>query len=130
MEKIVLQIENMIGQHRIDLVTLCLTALRREGLSDCVVVTISCLDKAGEKKAIILPHSLKKLHEICQKTFGFLPHEIRREDGTQINDIKVIRDGDNLIVTSNLIAPIPAATSILPFGPSSSSCRKITPITN
>ncbi|GAB4855550.1 RAC-alpha serine/threonine-protein kinase [Ancistrocladus abbreviatus] len=46
MEKIVLQIDNMIGQHRIDLVTLCLTALRGEGLSDCVVVTISCLDKA------------------------------------------------------------------------------------
>ncbi|GAB4832903.1 RAC-alpha serine/threonine-protein kinase [Ancistrocladus abbreviatus] len=132
----------MIGQHRIDLVTLCLTALRGEGLSDCVVVTINCLDKAGEKKAILLPHSLKKLHEICQKTFGFLPHEIRKEDGTQINDIKVIRDGDNLIVTSNLIAPIPyivtsnliapipVATSILPFGPSSSRCRKITPPTN
>ncbi|OIV99937.1 hypothetical protein TanjilG_26275 [Lupinus angustifolius] len=65
-------------------------------------VTISCPEK-GEVvgKLVLLPRSFKELLEIGARKFGvFPPVKVICKDGTEIEDIEVIRDGDHLIFVS------------------------------
>ncbi|GAB4832094.1 RAC-alpha serine/threonine-protein kinase [Ancistrocladus abbreviatus] len=100
MEKIVEEIENIVGQGRTDLLTLYFAALRGEGLSVNASrrnnyparVTISCSYKAGKSTLILILHYFKEWLKICEKTFGFLSVKIFTEGRSNVNSIEVIRD--------------------------------------
>ena len=61
-------------------------------------VRISCAEK-GDKagKLILLPDSFQELLEIGAKKFGISVAEVLTEDGAEIDDIELIRDGDHLV---------------------------------
>ncbi|RDY04230.1 Potassium channel AKT1, partial [Mucuna pruriens] len=61
-------------------------------------VIISCPEK-GEVvgKLVLLPGSFQELLEIGAKKFGIYPSKVVCEDGAEIEDIEVIRDGDHLV---------------------------------
>ncbi|XP_057960180.1 potassium channel AKT1-like [Malania oleifera] len=62
-------------------------------------VTLSCSEKGkAAGKLVLLPDSLPELLEIAAKKFGFLPTKVLTEDGAEIEDIDLIRDGDHLVV--------------------------------
>ncbi|XP_061345225.1 potassium channel AKT1 [Gastrolobium bilobum] len=64
-------------------------------------VKISCPEK-GEVagKLVLLPESFEELLEIGAKKFGICPAKVVCIDGAEIEDIKVIRDGDHLVFLS------------------------------
>lgn len=64
-------------------------------------VTISCPevnDKAG--KLIRLPDSLQSLLDIGEQKFSISPTKVLNKEGALIEDIRLIRDGDQLILAS------------------------------
>uniref|UniRef100_A0A2P2JM06 Potassium channel n=3 Tax=Rhizophora mucronata TaxID=61149 RepID=A0A2P2JM06_RHIMU len=64
-------------------------------------VTISCPEK-GEVagKLILLPKTFQELLDTGAKKFGVSPAKVLSKDKAEIDDIKVIRDGDYLIFVS------------------------------
>ncbi|XP_077211663.1 potassium channel AKT1-like isoform X2 [Tasmannia lanceolata] len=65
-------------------------------------VTISCLEKGdAARKLVLLPESLQGLLDIGAKKFGFLPTKVLSKDRAEIDDIELIRDGDQLILVSD-----------------------------
>lgn len=64
-------------------------------------VIVSCPEK-GEVagKLVLLPDSFKELLEIGAKKFGIHSAKVLCKDGAEIDDIEVIRDGDNLVFVS------------------------------
>lgn len=65
-------------------------------------VTISCPEKANSaRKLIPLPGSLAELLDLGRNKFGFLPTKVLTEEGAEIDDVKVIRDGDHLVLVSD-----------------------------
>lgn len=65
-------------------------------------VTISCPDKSQVPgKLVLLPKSLKELLDIGAQKFGFSPTRVMTNQGAEIDDIEVIRDGDSLILASD-----------------------------
>lgn len=64
-------------------------------------VIVSCPEK-GEVagKLVLLPGSFKELLEIGAKKFGIHPAKVLCKVGAEIDDIEVIRDGDNLVFVS------------------------------
>ncbi|KAL3654755.1 RAC-alpha serine/threonine-protein kinase [Castilleja foliolosa] len=64
-------------------------------------VKISCSEKGDfAGKFVLLPDSFEKLLEIGMKRYGFSPAKITSQDGTEIDCIEVIRDGDHIVFTS------------------------------
>ncbi|KAK7330161.1 hypothetical protein VNO77_24347 [Canavalia gladiata] len=64
-------------------------------------VTISCPEKGeANGKLVLLPGSFKELLEIGAKKFGISSAKVVCEDGAEIEDIEVIRDGDHLLFVS------------------------------
>lgn len=65
-------------------------------------VTLSCPEK-GEVagKLVLLPDSLQELLDIGAKKFGFLPNKVLTKEGSQVEDIEIIRDGDHLVLVSD-----------------------------
>lgn len=59
-------------------------------------VTITCPECAGTRKLILLPQTLQELLHIGAGKFGTMPTKVLTEDGVEIDEIEVIRDGDNL----------------------------------
>ncbi|XP_010546590.1 PREDICTED: potassium channel AKT6 [Tarenaya hassleriana] len=54
------------------------------------------------KKVVLLPNSMEELLEICQKKIGFVPTKVLLEGAdAEIDDIKLIRDGDHLLLSRN-----------------------------
>ncbi|CAL9755370.1 unnamed protein product [Musa acuminata subsp. burmannicoides] len=65
-------------------------------------VTISCPEKANSaRKLIPLPGSLAELLDLGRNKFGFLPTKVLTEGGAEIDDVKVIREGDHLVLVSD-----------------------------
>ncbi|XP_008809499.1 potassium channel AKT1-like isoform X2 [Phoenix dactylifera] len=65
-------------------------------------VTISCPEKGDiTGKLVLLPLSLKELLDIGAKKFDFLPAKVLTKDGAEVDDVKVIRDGDHLVLVSD-----------------------------
>ncbi|CAL0323168.1 unnamed protein product [Lupinus luteus] len=65
-------------------------------------VTLSCPEKGEKaKKLVFLPKTLKELLDIGAKKFDFSPTKILNKEGAEIEDIKLIRDGDHLILAQD-----------------------------
>nr|DAD27075.1 TPA_asm: hypothetical protein HUJ06_028544 [Nelumbo nucifera] len=65
-------------------------------------VTISCPERGlVTGKLVLLPQSLEELLAICAKKFGFSPTKVLSKDGAEIDDIRLIRDGDHLVIASD-----------------------------
>lgn len=65
--------------------------------------TISCPEKRDStSKLVLLPKSIEELLSIGNKKFGFQADKIVTKDGAEIDDVKIIRDGDHLLLVSNL----------------------------
>ncbi|XP_042377518.1 potassium channel AKT1-like [Zingiber officinale] len=63
-------------------------------------VTISCPDRSEtvKRKLVLLPNSLRELLDVGSKTFGFEARKVLTEDGAEIDDVRLIRDGDRLVL--------------------------------
>ena len=72
-------------------------------LSNCSArVTISCPERSQiPSKLILLPKSFQELLDIGAQRFGFSPTRVMTDEGAEIDDIQLIRDGDNLILVSD-----------------------------
>lgn len=65
-------------------------------------VTISCRGNVeGAGKLVLLPDSLQELLNIGAKKFGFSPTQVLTQDGAEIEDIELIRDGDHVILAKD-----------------------------
>ncbi|XP_042000316.1 potassium channel AKT1-like [Salvia splendens] len=65
-------------------------------------VTVSCPEKGDiAGKLVLLPQSIQELVEMGAKKFGFVPAKILSNDGAVIDDIQLIRDGDQLVLVSD-----------------------------
>ncbi|RRT45671.1 hypothetical protein B296_00054405 [Ensete ventricosum] len=53
------------------------------------------------RRLVPLPCSLRELLDIGRDKFGFLPTKVLAEGGAEIDDVKVIRDGDHLVLVSD-----------------------------
>ncbi|XP_061346258.1 potassium channel AKT1-like isoform X1 [Gastrolobium bilobum] len=63
-------------------------------------VTLSCPEKGEHAtKLVLLPKSLEELLDIGAKKFDFSPTKILTKEGAEVDDIRLIRDGDHLIIT-------------------------------
>ncbi|KAK4774259.1 hypothetical protein SAY86_009194 [Trapa natans] len=64
-------------------------------------VIISCPEKGDSAgKLVLLPGSLQELLEVAEKKYGFMPSKIRTKEGAEVEEIGVIRDGDQLVFLS------------------------------
>ncbi|THU64974.1 hypothetical protein C4D60_Mb01t32200 [Musa balbisiana] len=62
-------------------------------------VTISCPERGeAADKLVLLPDSLQELLDIGSKKFGFSASKVLTADGAEIDDVKLIRDGDRLVL--------------------------------
>eukprot|EP01018_Ginkgo_biloba_P032968 Gb_29963 [translate_table: standard] len=59
------------------------------------------LSSSQHGKLINLPSSLPNLLQTAGKKFGYDPIMVLSEDGAEIDDLDVVRDGDNLFVVDN-----------------------------
>ncbi|EHA8589711.1 putative Potassium channel AKT1 [Cocos nucifera] len=65
-------------------------------------ITISCPEKGDiAGKLVLLPLSLKELLDIGAKKFDFLPTKVLTKDGAEVDDVKVVRDGDHLVLVGD-----------------------------
>ncbi|KAL0921188.1 hypothetical protein M5K25_008239 [Dendrobium thyrsiflorum] len=66
-------------------------------------ITISCPEKRDStSKLVLLPKSIEELLSVGNKKFGFQPARVVTKDGAEIDDVQIIRDGDHLLLVSNL----------------------------
>ncbi|XP_015885894.3 potassium channel AKT1 isoform X1 [Ziziphus jujuba] len=73
-----------------------------QGLNYPARVTISCRGNVeGAGKLVLLPDSLQELLNIGAKKFGFSPTQVLTQDGAEIEDIELIRDGDHVILAKD-----------------------------
>ncbi|XP_064950005.1 potassium channel AKT1-like isoform X1 [Musa acuminata AAA Group] len=62
-------------------------------------VTISCPERGeAADKLVLLPDSLQELLDIGSKKLGFSASKVLTADGAEIDDVKLIRDGDRLVL--------------------------------
>jgi len=62
-------------------------------------VMLSCQEKSEHpKRLVFLPKSLQELLDVGAKKFDFSPTKILTEDGAEVEDINLIREGDHLIL--------------------------------
>ncbi|KAJ0971256.1 hypothetical protein J5N97_019215 [Dioscorea zingiberensis] len=65
-------------------------------------ITIRCPERSElAAKLVLLPGSLEELLEIGTKKFGLIPTKVLTKDKAEIDDIDVIRDGDQLLLVSD-----------------------------
>lgn len=63
-------------------------------------VTISCPERGGElaMKLVLLPSSMRELLDVGSKKFGFAACKVLTEDGVEIDDVRLIRDGERVVL--------------------------------
>ncbi|XP_024629742.1 potassium channel AKT1 [Medicago truncatula] len=62
-------------------------------------VMLSCQEKSEHpKRLVFLPKSLQELLDVGAKKFDFSPTKILTEDGAEVEEINLIREGDHLIL--------------------------------
>ncbi|KAK1375854.1 Potassium channel [Heracleum sosnowskyi] len=65
-------------------------------------VTIHCSEEYKTSAVLVLlPESLEELLEVGSQRFGFSPTKVRTKDGALIHDIKLVRDGDHLMLSAD-----------------------------
>ncbi|KAK3033875.1 hypothetical protein RJ639_032780, partial [Escallonia herrerae] len=64
-------------------------------------VTIKCPEKGDAAMLVRLPESLQQLLDIGGQKFGFSPTKVLTKDGALIEDVALIRDGDQIILASD-----------------------------
>ncbi|SPT18826.1 unnamed protein product [Triticum aestivum] len=79
----------------------------RNPISSHVRVTISCPEQGrGERRLLVfVPETMLQLLELGGKRFGFAPTRVITSDGAEIDDVRLVRDGDNLLLVSDQWAP-------------------------
>lgn len=73
-------------------------------VNDGTRVVISCCHgtgNSGKKLLILAPGSIEELLDIGAEKFGISPTKVLTQDGCEIDDIKVLRDGDLLVLVCN-----------------------------
>ncbi|KAL2501831.1 Potassium channel AKT1 [Forsythia ovata] len=65
------------------------------------VVLICPVRGDAAKNLVLLPGSLHELLDLGYQKFGFHPTKILTKDGALIEDLAVIRDGDNLVLATD-----------------------------
>lgn len=84
------------------------SSCRHESL---IRVTISCPEKGNTAgKLVLLPRSMKELLELGAKKFGFMPSKVLTVEGAEIDEVKLIRDGDHIVLVSDDWVPNVAQT--------------------
>ncbi|KAH6818304.1 K+ transporter 1 [Perilla frutescens var. frutescens] len=64
-------------------------------------VTISCPERGDAAgKLVLLPNSFQELVEIAAKKYGVSPARVLSKDGAEIDDIRLLRDGDHVVFAS------------------------------
>ncbi|CAL1359331.1 unnamed protein product [Linum trigynum] len=64
-------------------------------------VTISCPEKGGDtRKLVVLPKTFQELLDLGEKKYGIRVGKVATVDRVEVDDIEVIRDGDQLMLVS------------------------------
>ncbi|CAN0900865.1 Potassium channel AKT1 [Linum grandiflorum] len=75
-------------------------------------VTISCPEKGDDtKKLVLLPKSFQELLDLGAKKYGIQVGKVLTKDRIELDEIEVIRDGDDLILVSDGTTPEITATA-------------------
>lgn len=70
--------------------------------SSPVRVTISCPEqRGGERKLVFMPETMRQLLELGGSRFGFAPTKVVTNDGAEVDDVRLVRDGDHLLLVSD-----------------------------
>ncbi|KAL5197262.1 hypothetical protein ABZP36_000774 [Zizania latifolia] len=79
--------------------------------STLVRVTISCPEQGGKgSKLVFMPETLKSLLELGGTKFGFAPTRVVTSAGAEVNDVRLVRDGDRLLLVTDQWVPDNGAT--------------------
>ncbi|KAF8780553.1 hypothetical protein HU200_001399 [Digitaria exilis] len=70
--------------------------------SSRVRVTISCPERGGgARKLVFMPETVAQLMELGRSTFGFAPTRAVTTDGAEVDDPRLVRDGDHLLLVTD-----------------------------
>ncbi|KAG6502532.1 hypothetical protein ZIOFF_034816 [Zingiber officinale] len=61
-------------------------------------VTIICPEQGKATKLVLLPSSMRELLDVGSKKFGFAACKVLTEDGVEIDDVRLIRDGERVVL--------------------------------
>ncbi|KAF0909391.1 hypothetical protein E2562_035831 [Oryza meyeriana var. granulata] len=82
---------------------------RESSSSPLVRVTISCPEKGGGKdsssKLVFMPETLRGLLELGANRFGFSPTKVVTSGGADVDDVRLVRDGDHLLLVTDQWVP-------------------------
>uniref|UniRef100_K4A3D9 Potassium channel n=1 Tax=Setaria italica TaxID=4555 RepID=K4A3D9_SETIT len=71
-----------------------------------VRVTISCPEKGGSaRKLVFMPETVAQLVELGGSTFRFVPTRAVTTDGAEVDDPRLVRDGDHLLLVTDQWVP-------------------------
>jgi len=71
-----------------------------------VRVTISCPEQgASARKLVFMPETMVQLVELAGSQFGFAPTRAVTMDGAQVDDARLVRDGDHLLLVTHQWVP-------------------------
>jgi hypothetical protein len=70
-------------------------------------VTISCPEQRGGERRLLLfvPETMQQLLELGGNRFGFEPTRVVTGDGAEVEDVRLVRDGDHLLLVSDQWTP-------------------------
>ena len=70
-------------------------------------VTISCPEQRGGERRLLVfvPETMRHLLELGGNRFGFAPTRVLTGDGAEVEDVRLVRDGDHLLLVSDQWAP-------------------------
>ncbi|KAK1641544.1 hypothetical protein QYE76_059349 [Lolium multiflorum] len=70
-------------------------------------VTISCPEQRGGERRLLLfvPETMQQLLELGGNRFGFEPTRVVTGDGAEVEDVRLVRDGDYLLLVSDQWTP-------------------------
>ncbi|XBI92951.1 hypothetical protein VPH35_029910 [Triticum aestivum] len=79
----------------------------RNPISSHVRVTISCPEQGrGERRLLVfVPETMLQLLELGGNRFGFAATRVITSDGAEIDDVRLVRDGDHLLLVSDQWVP-------------------------
>ncbi|CAM0905483.1 unnamed protein product [Alopecurus aequalis] len=66
-------------------------------------VTISCPEQRGGERRLLVfvPETMRQLLELGGNRFGFAPTRVVTGDGAEVEDVRLVRDGDHLLLVSD-----------------------------
>ncbi|CAN6171080.1 unnamed protein product [Urochloa humidicola] len=74
--------------------------------SSRVRVTISCPEQGGRaRKLVFMTETVAQLVELAGSTFGFAPTRVVTAEGAEVDDPRLVRDGDHLLLVTDHWVP-------------------------